>query len=75
MPKVTLSFDLIKYENYFIDIEQTGEPQLTVSKDGEELKLTFASGYEYKMFCELLKNRIATDQNGRRVYVTSLSRQ
>lgn len=72
--KCRLTFDLITYSNYDIDIEQTGEPQLTVSKDGEELRLVFYEGH-YQTYQRMFKNNSATDQNGRRVYVTSLSRK
>lgn len=72
--KCRLSFDLIKYENWEIDSEQTGEPQLTVSKDGEELRLVFMIGH-YSGYQQGLKNTIAYDQNGRRCYLTSLSRK
>lgn len=74
MPKVAVSFDNQNNENWEIDIEQTGEPQLTISKDAETLQIKFASNYEYKMYSEGHKKRIAADENGRRVYLTSLSR-
>jgi len=43
MSKIRISRDAITYDNYFIDCEQTDQPQIECSNTEETLHLSFSS--------------------------------
>ncbi len=75
MPKVACSFDgRNNNENWEIDQEQTGVPQLTISKGDRELMVTFINDAEYNRYQRNIGLCRATTQDGKEIYLTSLSR-
>mgnify|MGYP007083423222 FL=1 len=73
MPKILISIQGRQSSNWDIDVEQTDQPQLTISSGSEELNLSF-SAEQYRNYYNGLKS-VAYDEDGREVVCRSFGRK
>ena len=73
MSKIRISRDAITYDNYFIDMEQSDQPQIECSNKEETLRLSF-SAEQYRNYYNGLKS-VAYDEEGREVVCRSFGRK
>jgi len=73
MSKIRITLDKLKYDNYFIDCEQSDQPQIECSNKEETLRLSF-SAEQYRIYYNG-GVAVAYDEDGREVVCKSFSRK
>ena len=73
MSKIRISRDAITYDNYFIDVEQSDQPQIECSNKEETLRLSF-SAEQYLIYYNGAM-AIAYSEDGEEIRCKSFSRK
>lgn len=73
MSKIRISLDKNTYDNYFIDCEQSDQPQIECSNKEETLRLSF-SAEQYRIYYNGGVS-VAHDEDGREITCKSFIRK